>query len=583
MAPPVQHCDSPDVHRALRTACWLIGAAVAALQAWATRHAMNPDGLSYLDLARALLAGDWHTGLNPHWGPLYPALLALGFRLARPGPDGLFSVIHAVNLALFLGALCGFDFLLRELLRLRADQRAPFRLSGPGLILFGYGVCLYGTLELIGLGWVTPDLLVAALVFTAAGLTLQLRRSRPGWLAAVLLGAVLGLGYFAKSIMFVLGVVFIAGLALDSDLRDRGAKRRPIIVAATVFLTISAALIIPISHELAHPSFGTAGALAYVWDVNQAPHTNWQGGLPGGTQRLAHPPARIAIPWEAYQYSAHLRGTYPPWFDPAYWNAGARTIVLPWRQVLELHHASRFYLDLFLGSAGGLATLVAVLAWFGTSWREAAERMGSVLPLVLPAAAALVLYALVHVELRYLGPFAALLWLLPTAVAARPLDESKWVDRCGRLCGAFLVIPIAFHAGSDAYQFWDRPNLYALVAAGLREQGLHAGDRVVNIGIERRDNLGSSFEGYWAYLDNLQIVAEMPEGGDFLCADPRATAPAYAAFASLGAVAAVTRAMPGPSCARGWHQIADTNFYVRRLTPTEARRSGLSMNSGVRR
>src|SRR5262249_19740026 len=136
---------------------------------------------------------------------------------------------------------------------------------------------------------------------------------------------------------------------------------------------------------------------------------------------------------------------------------------------------------------------------------------------------------------------------------------------------AFLVIPIAFHAGSDAYESRDRPNLHDLVAAGLRKQGLRAGDRVVNIGIERLQNRGSAFEGYWAYLDDLQIVAEMPEGGDLLCADRRARAPVYAAFASLGAVAAVTRAVPGPSCARGWQQIADTNFYIRLLTPTQAR------------
>jgi hypothetical protein len=72
-------------------------------------------------------------------------------------------------------------------------------------------------------------------------------------------------------------------------------------------------------------------------------------------------------------------------------------------------------------------------------------------------------------------------------------------------------------------------------------------------------------QGYWAYLAGVQIVAEMPRGRNFLCADDEAAAGIYRQLARLGARAAVTRAVPNRWCPSAWHQVEGTRYSVRLL------------------
>src|SRR6185369_13250535 len=51
-------------------ACVVVAAVLGALQAWDRRYAMNPDGISYLDVADAYLRGDWAVAVNGYWSPL---------------------------------------------------------------------------------------------------------------------------------------------------------------------------------------------------------------------------------------------------------------------------------------------------------------------------------------------------------------------------------------------------------------------------------------------------------------------------------------------------------------------------------
>lgn len=53
------------------------------------------DGISYLDLSDAALAGRWHEFVNAYWSPLFPALIALGRLLvgATPGREGASFVL----------------------------------------------------------------------------------------------------------------------------------------------------------------------------------------------------------------------------------------------------------------------------------------------------------------------------------------------------------------------------------------------------------------------------------------------------------------------------------------------------------
>ena len=59
----------------------------AALEAYAQRFAMTPDGMSYLDLSDAVVDGRWSGLVNAYWSPLFSwllvPLLALKVELLR--------------------------------------------------------------------------------------------------------------------------------------------------------------------------------------------------------------------------------------------------------------------------------------------------------------------------------------------------------------------------------------------------------------------------------------------------------------------------------------------------------------------
>ena len=138
--------------------CLLCGLLMA-WQAWSARFFMNPDGVSYLDMASILLRGDASPLLHPYWSPLYPCLLAVVMRIF-PGPAIEFQAAHFVNWLVGLAVPGELHVFLREYLpyrhRDRIEQsRAAFRCR----TALAYGLFLWATLDAIGLRQMTPDLL----------------------------------------------------------------------------------------------------------------------------------------------------------------------------------------------------------------------------------------------------------------------------------------------------------------------------------------------------------------------------------------------------------------------------------------
>ena len=78
-----------------------------------SRHAMQSDGISYLDMGDALVRGDWKMAINAYWSPLYPWLQGVALRLFKPSAYSEFTVVQFVNFLIYLFALGCFDFLLR--------------------------------------------------------------------------------------------------------------------------------------------------------------------------------------------------------------------------------------------------------------------------------------------------------------------------------------------------------------------------------------------------------------------------------------------------------------------------------------
>ena len=63
-------------HRILTPWAWLSFAVIAAaVDLWGSRYNLNPDGISYIEMARHALAGGPHELINGLWSPGYPSLL----------------------------------------------------------------------------------------------------------------------------------------------------------------------------------------------------------------------------------------------------------------------------------------------------------------------------------------------------------------------------------------------------------------------------------------------------------------------------------------------------------------------------
>jgi hypothetical protein len=554
------------VTRRIHVASLVLIGLLSACQAFVWRHFSNPDGLSYLDIARAVAEGDWAQVHNPHWGPLYPALMGLALRAARLSPSQVLPLVHLVNLLVSLLAAGAFTFLLLQLSAERPPSPGAKVLSPAAMLVFAYAVFAQLAIHMIGQALVTPDMLLMGTVFMAAGLSVRLRRA-PTVRDAVLLGVTLGAGYLSKSVMFVLVPVFL--LSCWRLMRTTRRGRWKLMYTAASFLVIAAVHIVPISRETGYFTSGTAGRLAYLWSVGGLPYANWDGSTAGlGTPE--HPPMHVFRDPDVFAYSAHLKGTYPPWSDPAYWNAGARLRVRIGAQLLQLHRSLDSLLYLVLGWPGATITLLVSMLWFCTDQRLQPGALRMYSDMLLTALVACVLYALVHIEPRYLAPFLGLLWIVPAAALRwRSVAERRqWPDRAALIVAGILTLPLAFRMVGDAWKARGEQDPYAAVASALNRAGVHRGDRVANIGLVAGQVTGSSFEAYWAFLARVQIVAEMPAGQEFLCAPPGpASDDVYRAMARLGAKAVVARAIPGQGCARGWDRVPATDFYIRRLRP----------------
>lgn len=393
---------------------WSLAIGLGALRAWpaARNHSMNEDGISYLDVADAYLRGDWAAAINGYWSPLYSWLLGIAMYLVNPSPYWEFSLVHIVNFLIYLSALICFDFFWRELREVR--QEASARLSNGWLTTFpewawlalGYALFLWSSLILIKIWAVTPDMCVAAFVYLAAALLIRIRRGLAGWTTFALLGGVLGLGYLAKAAMFPLAFVFLA-VALFSarDLR-RAAPRA--LIALSVFLLVAGPYLVTLSLYKERVTFGDSGMLNYARYVNGLPHVHWQGELTGNSVPR-HPTRKIADSPAVYEFATPIAATYPVWYDPSYWYEGIVPQFNLQQQGKALVANAAKYFDLFFRLQGALLTGVFILYMMrGRSRWWGLKDGASYWSLLIPALAALAMYALVLVERRYVAPFVVL-------------------------------------------------------------------------------------------------------------------------------------------------------------------------------
>lgn len=553
------------------------------LDAWRYLHYQaNPDGVSYVDLARALVADGPGALVNGYWSPLYPALIAAGYAVAPPNVETMYSTAHLMSVLPFVAAALAFHRLLTALRRhAGADSQAAGRLL---LGVVGWAAFALYIVKGIGLHLITPDLGVAAVAFWVAAEAFALGAAPwppARWARA---GVVLATGYWWKAILFPVGLVWLAA-AFVVAWRRRDAWRGPV-TGGAVYGILALAWIVPVSLHTGRVTFGETGRLNYLWYVDAAPYV-WERCLPPGIAdsraapfgRMARDSVITGTPLTCAVASPLATVTMPLWDDPSrYYRETHTRLDLEGQRRAVVNNVAALHKELGeLGpvlpvSALLLGIAVAIAAW-SSRRREAGSghRAGPAMFGVF-LAAPVVFYLLVYVEFRHVAPFVAM------AIAAVAAGAARLHGPARRALGALAVvavIEVAWRLATPTLVAFtlaratilgrapDRVPVTHLVARELARAGIEPGMRVASI--------FNAWNAEWAQLAGLRIRAIVPEmttpvGGVLrTLRDPCVLAAWDSALARHGIAAAVARVPEGIAAPPGFEQLAGTEFRLHRV------------------
>jgi hypothetical protein len=573
---------SSSGRRAISLVLWLFVGTIGALEGMYNRTQYMGDWISYLNVSRAVSAGDWRRIFDPMWNPGYPALVALARAMFPRTPEGEWNAITLLNTVIFLMAYASWRYLIGNALELYDPSLSRYK-RNPFVQWIGCCAFLSCALGLDSVSNVSPDLLVTTLFLFATGQTLSLAR-QPGRARAIVLGLALGVSTWVKSVCLPFALSFL----LVSACLQRPRSWRVWSLSAFAFLALLAPYGAAVSWSYGHFTLGVSGPLNYAFHVNHMPHwTNWQG-TGSAFRPPIHSTTQLIKDLPAFEFGKPFQTTYPPYNNLAYWYEGAAASFNTRLQFLAVARSIYFVLTIIKNSPYLLALISAILLVTARrEWRAAFWRTARVFPLLfLPALIGVFIYLTVHVESRYLSPFCLVFSLLPLLgllnsslpsrrVLVLSLLAIYTVGSAAQLKAAIWPAFQTINSGAD----YHRDPQWQLAAA-LPSYGLRSGDSVAVIG-----NL--VYRCHWAYVSNLRIIAEFGSSPWTLAPWDRTrlehiSEPADEnypvvfwktltaqqrrqvtdAFRSTGARAIIAYSGPSGVEAQGWQQVRGTNFWI---------------------
>jgi hypothetical protein len=511
---------------------------IGAVSAWLSRSDMNPDGISYLDLSDRILNGNVAGIVNGYWGPVYPALLAAVRWILRPSAALEFRAVHAANYVAFAIGLITFSLFILEVIS--RSSWTPARRKA--ILLWGYALFLWSSVTQVTVAIVTPDLLLSALIWLVAFLMLKASDDRP--LVSLALGAVCAVAFLTKSVMFLASAPFLL-CSLPTRRTTRAA-----LLSIIAFVCVAGPWIGALSRQKGRFTFGDTGKLAYALFVdNVAYYTHWQGAPPSSGTPV-HPTRRIFERPAVFEFNGPIQATYPPWFDPSYWNEGMRTHFDLRGHIRSSVETAKTYYVLFSKTQWAFAALVILLVITGRR-----RPSGDALRLGIPAIFALALYGVLHVEGRYVGPFMVLLFLsmlISVEVDWRVFRAATAIVVISLLVATIVELMKQYPARSAFPPEWP-------IAEGLHANALHDGDGVAGIGT----TIGVS----WPRLARVHVVAEVPMDSvdAFWNATPDTQQKIFDLLRRAGAAVVVGTVPAQCESGAGWTKIPGTNTSYRFL------------------
>lgn len=484
----------------------ILSIAAGLAESFTFRHYVFADDISYLEIARNYAAGHWSLALNSYWSPLLSWILAVPMKWPGISDYWELAALHAVVFLAYLTALLFFDRLTVRL----GPRIVPVHCDD-GLrtwYVAAYSVFLWAALYAVRMLFCAADMIVMAIVLGLALLTLDVVDGRATKRTWWLTGAALGLGYLAKTAMLPLAPVYLGVMVWN--LRRRRESMARVVQCLVALMLVSAPFIVALRMNAGYWTLGETGRLNDAWEVcGAARWTHWQGE-PGNIGTPVHPIRTLSSSPPAYEFNSPMPVSYSLWYNPSWWYAGVHPAVAIGNQLSALGRNGRYLLILLLMTpAVGAA---AILAAWKRRWKWGFAWPAWAISLAVPVVAALFLYALVFVDRRYVGGQLAIMGMVIVA-GAIPLFDSARLRQAMRMAAAGGAVAFTglFLFGSVAWGLHDlvlsttsdltRHREYDR-AMELRSLGLKPGDRVGYVGF--------SFAAYWALLDQVQIIADIP-------------------------------------------------------------------------
>jgi hypothetical protein len=340
--------------------------------------------------------------------------------------------------------------------------------------------------------------------------------------------------------------------------------RYGVFLAGLVFLLLSAPLILVMSSRVGHLSTGGSGTLNYAWWVNKVPpyggsvrvgmvilESLYTGRFDNSVE-LTHPPRTLMEKPLVLEFSSSIKGTYPLWYDPFYWNEGVKARFSLRQQVIALKENLLRYGNAFVDMAslfGGLLVL-GILRLNGAPLASKRERPWYWL-LLWPVAAG-AMYTCVHVEYRFLGAFFVLFWLAAYCLMLSGTQRTTDTAVLTTVLCSLIISTIGGAVLSQHHQMDDpRHPDYLTIAEGLQKLGIKQGDQLATV--------GDAFEAYYARAAGVRIVAQIPDADEFWTLSAPDIESVKQALGRIGVKALLARDTPY-RLGYGWQQISGTRL-----------------------
>lgn len=537
--------------RKLDRLCVLVCVVAGAASYWRFRDSPWLDDVSYLDIADAYVRRDWAHAVNAYWSPLFSWIVAGTRAILRPAPQWDMMLLGAVSFVFFCIALLAF----------RSFWRQMNDADDPVMTVLGYALFLWGVMGIVHVSaQLLPDIGVVAVILLAADRYLRIRKS-PRLVQGIVLGLILGIGYLQKAVLLPLGLILVAMIFI----LEPPARK----AAAAAFVTIfacAAPWIAVVSLHMHRLTFSEAGRLNYAWCVDGIGNSmcsdeaflNWYDD-PGLSGYPTHPAVIVHTRPRVIDYSG-MAGTYPPWYDPAWWFDGLQVHFSARKQLRTLGVSFHYLADAFFETGASVVVLAGCIGLVFAAERR--PRLARPV-LFLWSISGFCMYSLVYIEWRHIAGFAV---LLASVLYSELWKTARSETRIGvgavvvSALAASLLIPIPAYTVQGARDtFTGRifPPEYE-AARGLQSLGVHPGDRVALI--------GSDTATFVARFGRFRFVSEV-QGEDlpiFWSEDEQQQEDVFRVMASTGAGAVLSDQVPIDQRDR-WECLQDTPYCIRLL------------------